>query len=310
MDASFLNEFQMFVEETNPYKDKNVMFPDIPVLLHSSDVYYMDCFLEAQMKKVFENIKTVPKTTFNDVEFAYNSKFNIFDMKQISSKFVEFNEYIKFMLQNNIIFDMKKYLVLKNIHCVSRQHQQWIFHNLTQIMRTHSVICTSLKLDNIIPHAHSHFCMIRLYPYVKDVMQQYAQYANITECKDIINDCATYDKDIFSSLLSMHTQSVGSIVEQELQKLINSIKKTKNINIYISKVRTIMYKLLVYNIPHTKIVRIIWNCIQMKYKKKQPIVFQSLSGLVRLDRDLLVASKSLYHYERFFLKLFRLVNSA
>lgn len=311
MNASFLNEFKAFVEESNPYHNKCVLFDDVPVLIHSNDGFYLNCFLEAQMKMLFDNnISTVQNVTYNDIEFEYNNKFVIFDMKLLASQFANLNAYLKFISKNQVIFNMKKYVIFKNVHCMNKQYQQCFVNNVTQLMRTHSVVCTSLKLDNTIQHMRSHFCFVKVYLHLCHLLEKYAAYAGMSDCKEVIQECVLYDKDVFGSLLALHTQTTCLLVEQEIQKLINSIKKTKNITVYIAKVRAIIYKLLIYNLSHHKIATIIWNCVYVKFKKKRNIICTLAHETAKLDHHLLFSSKALYHYELFFIKMFKIIRES
>ena len=310
MIASFLNEFEEFLESELKQFD-NIFFNDIPVLIHSNDMFYLECVLRTQMRNHFKSLKTSTKKTFNGVEFESNEEFLVFDMKKVLSQFSEFNEYIKFLCQNKAIFDTKKMMIVKNIHCVSKTHQLWFSHNITALMRSYGVIATALKTNTVNPQILSHFVPIRRYPHTQSLLTKYAEYTNsVEDTEEIIQTCIKYDKDLLASLMAIHTKSCSIFVEHDIQKIVVSVKKTRNVAIFIGKVRAFVHKFMIYNVPHQHILRAIWHCINTKYKKKHCIRSSLLSELCTLDANLLRASKPLYHYERFFLVLFETVQKS
>lgn len=310
MIASFLNEFDEFLESELKQFD-NIFFDDIPVLIHSNDMFYLECVLRTQMRNHFKSVKTSTKKTFNGVEFESNEEFVVFDMKEVNSQFAEFNEYIKFLCQNKAIFNTKKMMIVKNIHCVSSTHQLWFSHNISALMRSYGIIATALKTNTVNPQILSHFVPIRRYPRMKSLLTRYAEYTkSVEDTEEIIQTCLKYDKDLLASLMAIHTKSCSIFVEHDIQKIVVSIKKTKNVGIFIGKVRAFVHKFMIYNVPHQHILRAIWHCINAKYKKKHSIRTLLLSELCTLDTNLLRASKPLYHYERFFLVFFDAVQKS
>jgi len=309
MFASFLNEFEEFIT-TRTLHPKDVFFDDTPVLLHGSDMFYLESLMKMFMRRRFATIRTTVKKSFNDIEFESNEEFVVFDMKAIiGTRFSEFNEYIKFLSQNRVIFDIKKYIIIKNIHCTSKTQQLCFVHNLSALMRSYSVIVTSLNLNTITTHIKSHFAYIKCYPDMGNLLVEYAKYTDpASDTKEIVQTCLRNDKDLLTSLMAIHTKTSSLVVEQDVQKLLCSIKKTKNVGLYLTKVRVLVHKVMVYNVPHQRMLRTIWQCLYTKYKKQPSIYEKILTDICELDANILRASKALYHYEKFFLSVFRLVN--
>ena len=286
----------------------DVFFNDVPVLIHSNDMFYLECVLKTQMRTHFKSMKTMRKHTFNDVAFDANEEFLVFDMKDVATQFAEFNEYVKFLCQNKAIFEVKKTMILKNMHCVSRTHQLWFAHNIRALMRYYGIVATSMTTNTLCPQIMSNFLGVKRYPEMHTLLSSYAQYAKLADDTDeIIQNCVKYDKDLFASLLAIQTKSCSLFIEHDIQKIAVSIKKTKHVSIFLSKVRAFVYRFMVYNVPHQRVIRAIWHCVNTKYKKKPLVRSKLLNELCTLDTNILHASKPLYHYERFFLVMFELL---
>lgn len=307
MIASFLNEFEEFLHtELKGFGD--VFFDDIPVLIHSNDMFYLDCVLKTQMRSRFKSLKTMRKRTFNDVAFEANEEFLVFDMKDVATHFAEFNEYVKFLCQNKAIFEVKKIMILKNLHCVSKPHQLWFAHNIRPLMRSYGIVATSMTTNMLCPQIMSNFLGVKRYPDMRALLSGYAQYAKLADdTEDIIQSCVKYDKDLLASLMAIQTKSCSLFIEHDVQKIVVSIKKTKHVSVFLSKVRAFVHRFMVYNVPHQRVIRAIWHCVNTKCKKKPLMRSRLLTDLCTLDTNILRASKPLYHYERFFLVMFELL---
>ena len=89
----------------------------------------------------------------------------------------------------------------------------------------------------------------------------------------------------------------------------NSIKKTKNIESYILKVRETIFRLLAYNISSADISKHIFNTIFEKYKKNNDILHQLIHEISIMEHNVILSSKPIFHYEFFFIKLYKIVNN-
>ena len=140
------------------------------------------------------------------------------------------------------------------------------------------------------------------------ILKQYSKDQGFDD-QQLIKNIIKQNKDLYSSVLHLHTGMYMNVIEVELTGLINSIKKTKNVSIYISKIREVFYKLVVYNLPHKHILSGLLICLEKKYTKSPVLLNYCISELCKLDHNILFAAKPIYHYEHFFLKIYKAVNS-
>ena len=307
MDAIYLNDFKSSFSKY--YKHKNILFDYLFVLIYSNDGFLLDCILQSNLRNKFQTNQTILKTTHNNLSFEYNQHFSIFDMQFIQPNFNDFVTYIHSIAANKVLFDMKVYIIFKNIHVLSK-NQQNIFAVLIESLKAYIVICTTISLDKVVDKVKSRlFCKKEVITDILPILKSYAKDQGITDTS-LIKNIEKHKLDLYASILHLHTGLYLNVIENELSLIFNSIKKTKNINIYIAKVRECIYKLLIYNISHKHIVNNILKLLDKKYKKSEHVLIQSIHELSVLDHDLLFSAKPIYHFELFFLKLYKLVNHA
>jgi len=305
MDTIYLNDFKSSFSKY--YKHKNVLFDDLNVLIYSNDGFLLNCVLESNLVQKFKTNQTITKTTYNNLSFEYNHYFSIFDMQCIQPNFSDFVNYIRSISANKVLFDMKVYIVFKNIHVLTKNNQN-IIAVLIESLKTYTVICTAVSLDKVVDKIKSRmFCKKEVITNMLPILKVYAKDQGITDT-NLIKNIEKHKLDLYASILHLHTGLYLDVVETELNNILNSIKKTKNINVYISKVRESIYKLLIYNISHTHITNTLLKIIECKYKKNENILVNTIHDLTILDHDLLFSAKPIYHFELFFLKLYKLVN--
>ncbi len=308
MDAIYLNDFKSSFSKY--YKHKNLFFDDLYVLIYSNDGFLLDCILQSNLMNKFKTNQTILKTTYNNLSFEYNQHFSIFDMQCIQPNFNDFVTYIHSISANKVLFDMKIYIIFKNIHLLSK-NQQNILAALIESLKAYTVMCTTISLDRIIDKVKSRlFCKKEVITNILPIIKSYAKDQGITDTS-LIKNIEKHKLDLYASILHLHTGLYLNVIEFELSHIFNSIKKTKNINIYITKIRESIYKLLIYNISHKRITSNILKIIEKKYKKTEnTILFRIIHELSVLDHDLIFSAKPIYHFELFFLKLYKLVNHA
>lgn len=305
MDTIYLNDFKSSFSKY--YKHDNILFDDIHVLLYSNDSFLLDCVLKSNITSKFKTNKTITKTTYNNLSFEYNQYFSIFDIQCIQPNFNDFVIFIRSIAANKVLFNMKVHIIFKNIHMLSK-NQQTILAVLIDSLKSYIVICTTTRLDKIIDKVKSRMlCKKEVIPNILPIIKKYAKDQGITDL-NLIKNIDKHKLDLYASILHLHTGIYLNIIEIELNLIFNSIKKTKNVNIYISKVRESIYKLLIYNVTYNNITNNIIKIVEKKYKKSEDIIIHIIHELSVLDHDLLFSAKPIYHFELFFLKIYKLVN--
>lgn len=307
MNTIYLNDFKSSFSKYYGYK--NIIFDDLHVLIYSNDSFLLDCVLQSNLLTKFKTSSTILKTTHNNLAFEYNQYFSIFDIQSIQPNFNDFVAYIHSIATNKVLFDMKVHIIFKNIHMLTK-NQQNILAVLIESLKAYTVICTTISLDKVIDKVKSRmFCKKEIIRNILPIIKDYAKDQGITDTS-LIKNIEKNKLDLYASILHLHTGLYLNIIETELNLIFNSIKKTKNINIYISKVRESIYKLLVYNVTHKNIINNILKLVEKKYKKSETIITRIIHELSVLDHDILFCAKPIYHYELFFLKLYKIVNHA
>jgi replication-associated recombination protein RarA len=257
---------------------------------------------------MFESIQTITKTTYNDVVFEYNQQFCIFDMVGIASNFSNFVEYLYSVSQNKVLFDKKLFIIVKNIHLLNK-YQQSVLSSVIEAQKQNTIVCTTTILSKIVDRVKSRvFCKRLAIQNMSNILKLYSKDQGIDD-QQLIKDILKQNKDLYSSVLHLHTGMYVNVVEVELNGLINSIKKTKNVSIYITKIREVFYKLIVYNLPHKLILNALLICLEKKYMKSPTILCYCITELCKLDHNVIMAAKPIYHYEHFFLKIYKAVNT-
>tara|TARA_Y100000389_G_C17447500_1_gene512531 strand:+ start:1880 stop:2494 length:615 start_codon:yes stop_codon:yes gene_type:complete len=204
---------------------------------------------------------------------------------------------------------MKSHIIFKNIQILSK-NQQTILAVLIESLKSYTVVCTTTRLDKIINKVKSRmFCKKEIITNILPIIKDYAKDQGISDLS-LIKNIDKHKLDLYASILHLHTGLYMNVIETELNFIFNSIKKTKNVNIYISKVRESIYKFLIYNVTYKNITNNILKLLEKKYKKSESILIHSIHELSVLDHDLLSSAKPIYHFELFFLKLYKLVNHA
>lgn len=306
MDLIYLNDFKSNFH--NYFDIQNICFTDIHALIFSNDAFFLDCYLQSNLKILYTNIITTNKQTFNNIDFEYNINFTIFDMILLQPKFNDFVEYMNIIGYNKILFDKKIHVIIKNIHILNKS-QQNVLATLIDSQKANSVICTSINHSRTIEKLRSRlFCMKLIVNNMPTILKKYAEDQGIYDDL-LIKDIVKQQKDLYSSLLHLHNGFYKNMIECELSSIVNSIKKTKNIQIYISKIRECFYKLFIYNIPKTILLHNIFDVLYKKYKKNITYMHFIVRELSVIDNNLIFAAKPIYHYERFFLKIFKLIHN-
>lgn len=306
MELIYLNDFK---ENFSEYISvKNIIFDDLHSLLYSHDMFLLDCYLDTNLKNKFGNISTSQKSTFNGIEFQYNNNFIVFNMNLLSSQFNDFVKYLVSVSNNKVLFDKKLLFIIKNIHVLSRT-QQNIISTLIQSLKSYIVICTTINHSKSTERLKSVlFCYKIFITDIKKIIKLYAKDQGIIDIQ-LIKDVTKENKNLYSSILHLHTGIYEDVITNEIYILVSSIKKTRDIASYISKIREVFYKLIIYNIHRKQLLHSILYAIQRKFKNKNvDLTSFVLEQLCILDNNIIFSAKPIYHYELFFIKLYKYIN--
>lgn len=308
MESIYLNDFKSSFRDYFPVD--NVLYPDMHVLIYSNDPFLLDCYLHSNLKSLYDTTTTTKKQTYNDVDFEYNFNFTIFDMILLQSKFSDFVEYMNATGNNKILFDKKVHLIIRNIQ-VLNNHQQNVLATIIESQKSNSIVCTTINQSRTIEKLRSRlFCKRVVVDDMSRILNRYAKDQGIQDDNNgLVKEIAKEQKDLYSSVLHLHNGFHKNVIDTELANIIGTIKKTKNLQIYLSKIRECFYKLFIYNLPRQLLVHNIWKALHKKFKKNESILHFISRELSVLDHTLIFAAKPIYHYERFFLQVFKAVNS-
>ena len=309
LDSIHLNNFIDKFKSHFDYNYKISIFSNLSI--YSCDCFLNELYLNEILKFNFNNIKTIPKQ-ISGIEIHYNPNFNIIDMFSLSS-FSSFMTYIKELIKNkHVLVNSKHVYILKNFNSLTFTNQQ-LFVNCLDHQRNTVFIILSTNLSRVIDSIKSRFTNLRLdtFECKKGLLKYCEENCDLTviKKKEIIKQLDLPTFKLSSYILSVHTPSYFDILSKELSVIINSIKKTKNIESYIIKVREIIFKLLAYNISSPDICKHILNVLFEKYKKNNEMLHLIIHEIAVLERNIISSSKPIFHYEFFFLKLYKIINN-
>lgn len=310
MDVIYLSDFKQSFN--NYFSVLPIIQENLNLLIYTNDIFLIECYLNTALSNVYDNVLTCEKFTFNNVPFLYNINFVIFDLTSIHSQFDELTQYFDHISNNQVIFKKKLILIIKNIHILTR-NQQYIFSRLyDSLQKVYTIIITTNNISKIIVQLQSRLSVLKI-P-VNNLNENIIKYANdnhIENASKILEQCNIVNTDLYTKLIALHTGSYKNHIYDEIYKLIEICKKSKIVPTYLSKVRAAYYKIIIYNISHSQLCNIILNCIIKKYNKKSNFskIHHIIHDLSILECNIIKSSKPLYHYELFFLKLFKIINS-
>lgn len=308
MDTIYLNEFKEMFHKY--YTVKEIIFDDINTILYSNDRFLTQCYLQSALRDKFSCISTIEQNTFNGVPFHYNKSFSIFNIPQIITNFNDFITYIDTLKHNKAIFNKRSLIIISDVDTLSKSQQHVLSVVIERQMFT-SFIFTTSSNSKVNERLRSRLLFKKLVITSKQlgkIIQSYAKDQGILD-SNLIKQIQKEHTDLYSSILHLHTGIYVDIIKTELMTIVSTIKKIKNIQTFISKIRDVIYKLLVYNVANQIIIRNILDVIANKFAKNDIIMIQCIAELVELDKSLLTAAKPIYHYEHFFLKLYYITNS-
>lgn len=310
MDTIYLSDFKDSFE--NYVHVLPVFQNGLNVVLLNNDNFVIDCYLHTALKKTFSNnINTSENETFNGVPFRYNFNYSMFDVSEIASMFDNFIHYLDHISQNQLVFNNKLTIIVLNVHLLNKSQQHVFARVFDSLKKNYTVVVTSTSLSKLVQQIASRFTCVRIQTTdLESIVVKYASEHCITYDPQLLkNSLSTYNS-LYPLLLALHSGLSTNIVFGEVSKIVETCKKSRIIPTMLAKIRTNLYKLFIYNITHSQLCQFIYMSIFQKYNKKLSIENMQtiIHHLSTLEYNLLKCSKPIYHYELFFLNLFKVFN--
>lgn len=236
-------------------------------------------------------------------------------------------DFIKQLSSQSNVIQEKHVFVLWNIETLTHQSQYRLRRVIEKSQNTTWFIGFVSQCSKLIEPLQSRFMMIRI-PCLSSLQKKNLFVSLDKECnndcksepdqtvlKRIESDCTTLE-DIFIAhqIYIMNDESFSKdvksfkIIDNEINSLLKSFSKIKNVHSLIEKTRATIYKLIHYNIQHSLVAKhIVSNVLRMKLNDNQ---LQKISSLIaEFDHNILFVNvcKIIHAYEYLFIELFKVI---
>jgi hypothetical protein len=303
-ECSLIDHFVSHFEEYSPLSKTKL---DVSLFIHSYDEFVLNLYLDMCIKYSFDSLKSIDK--FIGESKIETTQYTItIDLKSIE-KFSEIIQYVKEHSSKRSLFGKPTVYILKNVHALTIQ-QQTVLQNIIERTIENIFIITSYKINKIHKSLVNTFVQLKIPSLdMEQTIQKICSSMSLKHSKKkyktIIENC---ESKIFPVLLALDTPDHKNIIHSEYMNLFSMIKKVKTIDSFLTKVRTTMYNLLVFNIPRGKLCTQLMKSIMNKYKNDTEIIITMSKHISNLEHNLIFCSKPIQHYEYCFLLLFELVH--
>lgn len=311
MNTIYLSDFK---DSFNQYFNVLPIIQDkFNLLVLCNDKFLLNCYISSAINHAYpNNYQTIEKETFNKVPFQYNFNYAIFDIANILSVFDDLISYFDHISNNKVVFEKSINIFIFNIHLLNKNQQQIFARSTDALQKNYTIIITTCNFSKVINQISSRFSCYQIPTNnLENIIVNYAKNNNIEEYQDILKQTKTLNCDLYTTLIALHTRSYTNIVYDDIVKLLETCKKTKTVSTILTKVRSTLYKIMIYNISHVTICQYIHTAIFSKYGKKLSLHNGNLitTNLTKLEYSILKCSKPIYHYEKFFLLFNKIINS-
>jgi hypothetical protein len=275
------------------------------LLIHGKDSFMLSSYIDNMITKGFglaqtNNLNEHGYVVFKN--FIIANSHNILDTSVLLSFIINRSKTLP-------IFGNFTYVIIENADQLPKNFQNSIAnciekrHHMLFILSTHRPTLINLSLSNKLLH-------IRLQCIEKNTLEHFCKLNNVPfkkkQCGRFIELC---DGKIFNILLNLDTFTYKNDILNKLHNLFKTIKKNKRPIDFINNVRDCIYSLLGFNISNQTICREISKYVSLKYKKSQPFILYTHSQLSILEHRLLNASRTICHFEWFFLNIYDYIKS-
>lgn len=263
--------------------------------------------------------------TFSGVDISYSSTDHFiqinFDthLNKEKNAFVDFIKQLSF--QKNVIQN-KHIFVLWNIEKLNHHSQFRLRRIIENTQTTTLFICFISQCSQMIDPLKSRFMMFRV-PCLSTSQKRHlfislnGDEVDQTVLKKVDTHCTNLE-DVFIChqiyLINHETFSKDlksfAIIENELNLLFKSFPKLKNVYSLIEKNRSVIYKLIHYNIQHTLITKHILQVIT-KLKLTDNKMHSVCNLLAKFEHDIsfLNVCKIIHAYEYLFIELYKIISN-
>lgn len=275
-------------------------------VLYGNDNMYLTSIANMMIKKMFnkENIIT-RKTSFSytnytgtniDVEYEYSDYH--FEL-EYSEKH---NTFIKSIIKNKNITTKPFVFIIKNMDNTTKISQfalKKMLDNCGSVIYIFLTKCTN-KIENALL---SRSMIINTHFPIKNI---YNVFTTITGTSMNFNEFEKYYYNTHKSIIVLLIQYEHGFIQlrilQHLDKLINTIQKEKKILQSIILIREFIYKAYHITFPLQHICKFIINkFINEKY------IIDIINLSAECDYDLVSSNKDILVYEKFFIKLLKII---
>lgn len=314
------------------YRNANSLQYSPHILLYGND-YGLNKFYTNQILSFnFPNIQTVP-TPINvsgiDIEFNQNSYFLEVNLNtHLNKEKSALIDFIKSITNTKSVFQNKHIIVLQNIDALNIQMQC----KLRRIIETSDdntiFIAVCSKISKLMEPIISRFCALRI-PMLDNKQKTSLMKKYIQECE--VNDEEEYKKAISTSIKNNylvtfqdvilcfiitnfdHTNLTKRIktyqfVKNELEGLFKKFPNFKSIHDATDTIRTVIYKLIHYNLPHNDLAKLIIDITSSKKSIFENKIYDIVQIVTKFDMDMIKINqcKIVHAYDEMFFNLFLL----
>jgi hypothetical protein len=279
------------------------------LFLSAYDEYVLSLYLKLCFRYTFGILKTTEKYIGEFI--IHTTMYTVAcNLKKIGNSFPEFIEYLKQHSSKKSLFGEPTVYILENVHSLSIS-KQTILHNTVEKNRNSIFVLTSYNTNRVYTALLNTIVQLKIPSLdVHKTIQKLCKESSIEYEKKHISYIIEHCKSkIYPTLLALDNPSYINIIHTEYMNLFSIIKKVKIMDSFMTSVRTTMYKLIVFNIPHSQLCKQLLKSIMTKYKKQPSILLTMCNVVSRLEHDLIFSSKPIQHYEYCFLTLFELVHN-
>ncbi len=323
--SKLLKEFDNSYKYINNQYLNNILSKNIDELCHinfyGSAGSFKDFYVYYLIKKLTGNYsinqkKIIEKINVNNniVDFEVLLNENYIEINPSINSFYDrwiITDYIQNIIKIKNITQRKHIIVFKDLDKISNNSFMTLRRILEKFSNNVLFIFTSTNLayvnEAIISRCISIRCPLENEKNLKNFLGIYLK--DKTKIKDILSNS---NRDINKIML---IYSKLNLEEEYIPVLFNEIKehyiyikKTKDIIKVAKENREFLNKILNFNYSNEEIIKNFQEIFVKTYKKKMNILRLLIDLLRELDVDLINCQKDFFAYEKFLLKLYKIIN--
>ena len=296
----YLNEFRVNFKKYINFLDTALI--DYSMLIHGRDSLIVSTYLKTCIDNILST-NNLAQVIIEDNEYGISKNIIYCDAKQINNT-TSFVKYVYEIAKRKTLFGGFMYVVIEEIGLIPKTIQNILSRAIDTCPQMKLIVSTTNSSS--VHYSLSSRMVLKRIPCI--TQKQLVHFCDVnhievdrTYISSLLRKC---DDSIYPILLTLETGKNTNIIQLKFNKLLNSIAKCKRPTVFIQDVRDCVYSLLNFNIPKSHICKELFKCSYRKYKKNVKIVQFVIEGVGILEHRILLASKPLYHFEYFFVRLF------